>query len=160
MTKYREILRLYSMDFSERNIALSCSVSRNTVSKVISAAQAKGIAWPLDDNVTDAKLKNILFPKTKTVAKRRMPDFEYIRKELQRNGVSKKLLWTEYLEECRLAGDEPLMYSHFCYYVQKEEEKRRATMRIPRKPGEQIEVDWAGDPGSYHRPGYRRNYGC
>ena len=34
MTKYREILRLHSMDFSQRNIALSCSVSRNTVAKV------------------------------------------------------------------------------------------------------------------------------
>ena len=38
-----------------------------------------------------------------------MPDFDYIRKELMRNGVNKKLLWTEYLEECRLAGDEALM---------------------------------------------------
>ena len=38
------------------------------------------------------------------------------------------------------------MYSQFCYYIQKDEEKRRATMHIPRKPGEQIEVDWAGDP--------------
>ncbi len=26
-----------------------------------------------------------------------MPDFAYIRRELQRNGVNKKLLWTEYL---------------------------------------------------------------
>lgn len=43
-------------------------------------------------------------------------------------------------------GEEPLMYSQFCYYIQKDEEKRRATMHIPRKPGEQTEVDWAGDP--------------
>ena len=35
MTKYREILRLKSLGFSERNIALSCGVSRNTVAKVI-----------------------------------------------------------------------------------------------------------------------------
>ena len=44
MTKYREILRLHALKFSERNIALSCSVSRNTVSKVIKAADEKGIA--------------------------------------------------------------------------------------------------------------------
>lgn len=42
-------------------------------------------------------------------------------------------------------GEEPLMYSQFCYYIQRDEEKRRATMHIQRKPGEQIEVDWAGD---------------
>ena len=44
MTKYREILRLHALKFSERNIALSCSVSRNTVSKVIKAADEKGVA--------------------------------------------------------------------------------------------------------------------
>lgn len=87
MTKYREILRLHSMDFSERNIARSCSVSRNTVSKVISAAKDKGISWPFDKDVTDVNLENILFPKTKTAKKRRMPDFDYIRKELLRNGA-------------------------------------------------------------------------
>ena len=45
-----------------------------------------------------------------------------------------------------MSNEEPLMYSQFCYYIQKDEEKLRATMHIPRKPGEQIEVDWAGDP--------------
>ena len=74
-----------------------------------------------------------------------MPDYEHIRKELHRDGVNKKLLWTEYLEECRLAGDDPLMYSQFCYYIQQNEQKRRATMHINRKPAEQVEVDWAGD---------------
>lgn len=38
MTKYREIIRLKSLNFSERNIALSCSVSRNTVSKICKRA--------------------------------------------------------------------------------------------------------------------------
>ena len=75
-----------------------------------------------------------------------MPDYGYIRKELLRNGVSKKLLWTEYMEDCRANGDEPLMYSQFCYHIQQDEQKRRATMHIKRKPVEQVEVDWAGDP--------------
>ena len=60
----------------------------------------------------------------------------------------KKLLWVEYCNECRMNKEEPLMYSRFCYYIQIEEEKHRASMHIPRKPGEQIEVDWACDPTS------------
>ena len=148
MTKYREILRLHALEFSERNIALSCSVSRNTVSKVIKAAKEKGIAWPLDDSQTDKALEETLFLKDKTcdITDRPMPDYEYVRKELLRNGVTKKLLWTEYCEMCRMSGKEPLMYSQFCHYIQQDEQKRRATMHIPRKPGEQVEVDWAGDP--------------
>lgn len=147
MTKYREILRLHSMDLSQTNIAASCGASKKTVNKVLKAAKESGISWPLDDALTDAVLEEKLFPKAPKVSPtKRMPDFDYIRKELMRNGVNKKLLWTEYLEECRLAGDEALMYSQFCYYIQQDEQRRRATMHISRKPGEQIEVDWAGDP--------------
>lgn len=147
MTKYREILRLKSLGFSERNIALSCSVSRKTVAKVSARAQELNISWPLDDSQTDAILEETMFPKTKSDAStKRVPDYDYIRKELLKNGVSKKLLWTEYCEECRMNKEQPLMYSQFCYYIQQDEQKRRATMHIPRKPGEQVEVDWAGDP--------------
>ena len=53
-----------------------------------------------------------------------MPDFDYIRKELLKNGVNKKLLWTEYLEECSQNGDDALMYSQFCYYIQQNEQKK------------------------------------
>ena len=146
MTKYREIIRLKNLNFSERNIALSCSVSRNTVSKTCKRAEELNLSWPLDESMTDAVLEKLLFPRDKSATNKRMPDYTYIRKELLRNGVSKKLLWTEYCEECRMAGEEPLMYSQFCYYIQKDEERHRATMHINRKPGEQVEVDWAGDP--------------
>ena len=37
------------------------------------------------------------------------------------------------------------MYSQFCFHFQKFSEQERATMHIPRKPGDRIEVDWAGD---------------
>lgn len=111
MTKYREILRLKSLGFSERNIAQSCSVSRNTVSKVVKRASELGISWPFDFDMTDSALEELMFPRDKTLTNRRMPDFDYIRKELLRNGVNKKLLWVEYCEECRLGGEEPLMYS-------------------------------------------------
>ena len=103
MTKYREIIRLHSLNFSERNIALSCSVSRNTVSKVLSRAHELNISCPLDASMTDEVLERLLFPKEKSATNKRMPDYAYIRKELLRNGVSKKLLWSEYCEECPLS---------------------------------------------------------
>lgn len=74
------------------------------------------ISWPLDESDTDAVLAEKFFPSANQVtSNKRMPDYDYIRKELLRNGVSKKLLWTEYMEDCRVNGDEPLMYSQFCY---------------------------------------------
>ena len=147
MTKYREIIRLSGLGPSQTNIALSCNASKTTVNKVLKEARERNLSWPLDPKLTDPVLGKLLFPdsKAKPTTSKRMPDYEHIRKELLRNGVNKKLLWTEYLEECRLAGDEPLMYSQFCYYIQQDEQKRRATMHINRKPAEQVEVDWAGD---------------
>ena len=56
MTKYREILRLKSLGFSDRNIARSCSVSRNTVRRVIDRADELSISWPLDFGMTDGAL--------------------------------------------------------------------------------------------------------
>ena len=133
--------------FRDNKITVStCGVSRNTVAKVLKKAAEIKLSWPLDFDMTDSALEELMFPKDKSATNKRMPNFDYIRKELLRNGVNKKLLWVEYCEECRMSSEEPLMYSQFCYYIQKDEEKRRATMHIPRKPGEQIEVDWAGDP--------------
>ena len=152
MTKYREILRLTALGLSQRDICSSAGVSQKTVSKVQKRARELHLEWPLDESMTDIALSKKLFPHEAVQTERRMPDFEYVRKELQRNGVNKKLLWTEYLEECRQANEVPLMYSQFCYYIQQDEEKRRATMHIPRDPGEQIEVDWAGDPAQIIDP--------
>ena len=147
MTKYREILRLASLELTQQSIADSCNVSKKTVNRVLKKARELNISWPLDDNETDAVLAEKLFPsaKSKSVSDKRMPDYATLHKDLLRHGVSKKLLWTEYLEDCRQTGETPLMYSQFCYYFQQYEEKRRATMHINRKPGEQVEVDWAGD---------------
>ena len=109
---------------SSEKIAASCNVSKGTVNKVLKAAREHQLSWPLPRSYTDQMIEGILFPdkKQRTVeSERREPDYEYIRKELLRNGVNKKLLWTEYLEDCRLSGDRPLMYSQFCYYIQQDE---------------------------------------
>lgn len=149
MTKYREILRLRSLGLSQNDIASSCHVSKKTVNRVLKLAQEHNLRRPLEESLTDREIDKIIHPDGNTAKKttdRKMPDFEHVKNELLRNGVNKKLLWAEYLEECRLQGAKPLMYSQFCHYILQDERVRRATMHINRKPGEQIEVDWAGEP--------------
>lgn len=89
MTQYREILRLSSLGFSNRNMALSVPCSRNTVAKVLKRAQELDISWPLEDNQTDGVLEALFYPKQSDRSPKRMPDYNYIHKELLRNGVSK-----------------------------------------------------------------------
>lgn len=144
MTEYRQILRLYGQGISQRSIAESLNCSRNTVAKVLNRAKELNLSWPLAPETTDDSLDKIFYPSTVTPTERRIPDCEYIHRELARRNVNLKLLWTEYCQECADARQLPLMYSQYCYYYQQYSQKTRATMHIPRIPGEQIEVDWAG----------------
>ena len=101
MTKYCEILRLKHLGFSERNIARTAGVSRNTVKCVVEAATAAKIDWTQAESMDDATIEKALFPDRKPAQPSHTIDFEYIRNEMLRNGVTKKLLWTEC---CRLCG--------------------------------------------------------
>ena len=149
MTKYREIIRLASLSLSQTNIALSCGVSKKTVNKVLKAAREKGISWPLDPNQTDSVIEQLLFPKKnspESQSNRRMPDYAHIRKELLRNGVNKKLLWTEYLEECRLSGDDRLC-THSSAITSRRMNRSAAPPCISTANlRNRLKVDWAGDP--------------
>lgn len=161
MTKYREILRLASLGINQTGIASSCGCAKKTVRNVLNRAKELDIAWPLKADTTDADLEKLLFPdKYVPSVERRYPDYKYIDKEMMRNGVTLKLLWNEYCEECRQANEIPLMYSQFCFHYQKHREKKRATMHIPRKPGEQIEVDWAGDTAKVIDPAAGESIPC
>lgn len=96
--------------------------------------------------MTDDALEELLFPSEKSATDRRLPDYNYIRKELLRNGFIKNLLWIECGEKYRQVCEEPLMYSQFCEYIHRDEQKRCATMSIPRKLGEMSEGDWQEVP--------------
>ena len=144
VTNYREILRLHSQGISQRSIAASCACSRNTVAKVLSQAQEGGVSWPFKEGISNAELHRLFFPETAIHPSRKRPDYEYIHKEMAKSGVTLSLLWSEYCESCRQSNEIPLMYSQFCYHYQQFTMKTKVTMHIHRKPGEQLEVDWAG----------------
>ena len=110
MVNYREILRLKSLKYSQREIALSVHSSRNTVKEVVDLATALKIEWPLDPDVTNQELESVLYPGRKGQNTDRMPiDFPRIHRELAKKGVTLSLLWTEYCTEANAAGRYPYM---------------------------------------------------
>ena len=144
MTPYREIFRLKTLGLSVSGIARSVSCARNTVARVLSLGEQLNISWPIE--ASDIELQKMLFPGDPEVhPERKMPDFDYVHRELRKKGVTRKLLWNEYVNECKIAGVRPYLYTQFCHYIILDEQKRNATMRLHHKPGEKIEVDWAGD---------------
>ena len=65
MTKYREIIRLTGLGFSQRNIMASCGVAQKTVVKVQKRARELNLSWPLDESMTDVELQRLMFSKDK-----------------------------------------------------------------------------------------------
>lgn len=79
MTNYREILRLNSLQYSQRTIESMAHCSRHTVRDVLQAAKEQGISWPLPADVTNAELEQLLFPnKHKASSQYAEPDYPYI----------------------------------------------------------------------------------
>lgn len=73
-----------------------------------------------------------------------LPDFPRIHRELAQKGVTLSLLWTEYCADAAAAGKTPYMSTQFNDLYHKWAKVSKATMRIQRKPGDTLEVDWAG----------------
>ena len=145
MTSYREIFRLYEQGISRSDIALCCGCSRNTVSSVLRHAKEAGLTWERAREISDERISQLLFgERDDQGSARKRPDFEYIHRELAKSGVTLTLLWHEYCAQCRTTGDIPFMYTQFCKYYREFAITSKATMHIDHKPGEKLEVDWAG----------------
>ena len=145
MIDYREIIRLNSLKFSNVGIASSIRCSRNTVSEVLELAETHGLAWPIPEILTNRDIELLLYPERATNEGRKLPDFEYIYKELARPGVTLSLLWAEYCAKCEQEHTIPYQHSQFNEKYHAYAASKKATLRIKRKPGEIMEVDWVGD---------------
>lgn len=145
MTNYREILRLSSLGLNKTQISQSVGCSRTTVIQVLNLATKKKITYPLEQDMSDAQLAKLLFPSAKTRLEYKMPDYEYVSKEMRHSGVTLNLLWLEYCEQCRNNGELPYQLTQFKKHYRDYAVKANATMHLNHKPGEILQVDWAGD---------------
>jgi hypothetical protein len=136
MTNHREILRLDSLGFSRSKIAESCQCSRTTVINVLQRAERCGIKYPLPNNMTDKALSSKLFSPGESKPIYKIPDYEYVNREMKKSGVTLNLLWLEYCDECRLAGEIPYKSTQFNKYYNDYIVQNNATMHIQHKPGE------------------------
>jgi len=147
MTNYREILRLHSQGLSQRSIAASCGCGKSTVQRAITLVKEQGLVLPLAPEYTNERLRKLIYGTDAKDEKNMLykePDYVHIHKEMSKSGVTLSLLWNEYCAVCRQSGDIPYMYSTFCSLYRSYTMRTKATMLLERKPGEQMEVDWAG----------------
>ena len=147
MTDNLNIVRAVYSGLSQRQVAATHHVSRNTVSLLIRHAKAQG--WLTLEDLS--KLDNTTFSKAlvKPTGPSRdvtfkMPDYEHVHAELAKPHVTLKLLWEEYVEQCRNSGEPFYMETQFRRYYHKFARVHKATIRLEHKPALSLEVDWAG----------------
>jgi transposase len=142
--KIREMFRLKSLGFSNRDIALSVKASASTVADYIGLLTERGVA--IEEALKlDYPSFELLFKKRRAACTlNQRLDFQKISKELTRTGVTLELL---HQESCGM--NEPLSYSHYCALYAKWAKKNRKWTHQVHKAGEKVFVDYSGTKPKY-----------
>ncbi len=142
MRKTREVLRLtLAVGLSRRQVAEALGLAASTVSDCVKRAHTAGLSWPLCAEIDTAALERLLFPSVAPAATGRpVPDWNDVRTELARVGVTKWLLWEEY----RQLHPDGYAYSQFCNLYREWTKTLGVVMRQEHRAGEKLFVDYAG----------------
>ena len=144
MTDYKEILRLSSLKINNSQIASAVGCSRTTVVTVLQKANECGITQLMASDMSNRELSNAMFQSDTPKSGYKIPDYEYVHHEMAKSGVTLSLLWYEYCDKCIGESEIPYQLTQFKKYYRDFVVNTKATMHINRKPGELLEVDWAG----------------
>lgn len=149
MDQVKDILRVYSKHQSIKATARLLSISKNTVRTYIRIAEADGRDLPKLINLKDSEFLSLFYPSADDTESARKKIFDasvqYWTKELRKTGVTKHLLWEEY----RIEHPEGYGYSQFCELFRRRVGHKHLTLHIEHKPGEKLQVDFAGKKMSW-----------
>ena len=141
MKKIREVIRLrFDRGASIGQIATACKMGRSTVGEYLDRAAGANITWPLPEGLSDAELQSQLFPAKRKANSRPVPDWNEVRKQLTRKGVTLLLLWQEYIA----LNPEGYGYTRYTGLFKNWLATSELSMLQPHKAGEKLWVDWAG----------------
>jgi transposase len=143
MRKIRDVLRLrFGQRLSQRAIGHSLHLSLGAVHAYLSRARLAGLSWPLPEGLDDAKLEVLLYPPPPEMpsARRPVPDWAVVHRELRRPNMTLALLWEEY----RAGVPEGFGYSWFCDLYRAWVGRLKPTLRQVHTAGERMFVDFAG----------------
>jgi len=144
MTNYKEILRLHNLGINNSQIAAALGCSRTTVITVQQRACEAGLTHQKASMMSNKEVSRALFPNESSKPAYQMPDYDYIHREMAKSGITLQLLWFEYCDACTDGGKIPYQLTQFKKYYRDYLQQTKATMHIARRPGEMLEVDWAG----------------
>ena len=130
MTNYKEILRLHSLGINNTRIAESCGCARSTVIAALQRAAEQELSWNKIKNCSAEEVARKLYPSTALGQQYKMPDYEWVHREMQKSGVTLSLLWVEYCEQCHQNDELPYKSTQFNKYYADYVHKTKATVHF------------------------------
>ena len=143
MRKVKKIFKLYTQGVSRRKISSQTGISRNTVSKYINFFGRYKLTGYEVSSMTVEEL-SILFrseqkPKTTRLSILEQY-FPYFDKELKRTGVTRYLLWEEYISK----HPDGFGRSQFFYWYSQWRKEVSPVMHFEHKAGDKLFIDFTG----------------
>lgn len=144
MFQVKRIIELRVSKKSKRMIAQILGISRNTLDSYLTQLSSHQADLSTYLSWTEEQLVQLLSTPT-PVASLSYPElyalFPSYTKELNRVGVSRMTLWTEY----NLVYPLGIKYRQFCFLFQQWQATQKVTMHLEHKAGDKLFVDFAGD---------------
>ena len=152
MLQIKKALQLLEEGRSERSISSQLGLSRNTLRHYQSRFHSSGLSYNQILSLSDIGLSSLIYGEVpSTVKSSRQVRFDslsdYFTAELKRVGVTRQLLWKEYLGQY----SDGYGYSQFCERLNqiKSRSNNTLTMHLEHVAGERMQVDFAGKKLSY-----------
>lgn len=142
MEYLKQILQLQADGVGIREIARRIGVSRNSVRKYLLLLNTSSKA---DSAANDAALVQAAYTNDQLYhdtdrLQQLIYHFDYVKKELSRTGVTRLLLWKEYITE----HPDGYVYSHYCYHLNHYLKNQDVSMHLEYNSGDMMMIDFAG----------------
>lgn len=151
MSKLKQIIRLRNEGIPLQTIARTIGISRNTVKKYLRIIEVREMQaehlLSLEDHELDAMLEDPA-PQDEQRLVTLSSFFPYMEKELNRTGVTRWLLWGEYISQ----HPDGFSYSRFCDHFKQYKLSRSSTMVMEHLPGDKLFIDFAGEKLNWTDP--------
>lgn len=150
MLQIRRIIQLMQNGISKRDISRQLSISRNTVdqyaNKCLESEKTHQELLDLaDEELALIVHNNLAFKQKDSRFDYLQKQFSYYKQELTRTGVTRLLLWEEYIKQ----QPEGYSYSQFCEHYSQYSLRSKVVMHFDHQPAEVLQVDFAGDKLSF-----------
>ncbi|MDO6432114.1 IS21 family transposase [Flavitalea sp. BT771] len=146
MEQLKQVLQLHKDGIAIREIARRVGIDRNTARKYLSRLRTEESTS--EGDLAEQAYDNDLLEFEAERLRQITVHLANAGKELSKTGVTRQLLWQEYLEQ----HPDGYSYNRYCYHLQQYLKNRDLLMHLEYEPSDTIMIDFAGKKQHYRDP--------